>query len=100
MVRRIGLWAICGFGVALVWALVFYLVGPSAGRYPSQGAVLHFLGHSPLLPVTAPVAFLGRHYAITWYWSTVINGAVYGGIGLAAEIVRLAVNSTRMRLSH
>ena len=52
--------------VALIWAAVFYILGPSNGEYPSQAAVLHYLGHTPLLPITAPVALLGRHYAITW----------------------------------
>ena len=99
MLRRIGLWALCGFGVALLWALVFYLAGPSVSRYPSQGQVLHALGHSPVLPVTAPVALL-RHHAITWYWSAVINAAIYGCIGLAVETIRLAIHSTRMQINH
>ena len=65
MPRRIEIWALCGLGVALIWAAVFYLLGPSTGEYPSQGAVLHYLGHSSVLPITAPVALLGHHHAIT-----------------------------------
>jgi hypothetical protein len=63
---------------------VFYISGPSNSGY---------LSHAFLLPVTAPVALLGRHYAITWYWSTVINAAIYGCIGLAVETLRLAFQS-------
>ena len=100
MLRRIGLWALCGCTVALIWALVFYLAGPSAGGYPRQDAVLHYLGHTPLLPVTVPVALLGRHHAITWYWSAVINAAIYGCVGLIVETIWLAVQSSRLRLHH
>jgi hypothetical protein len=66
MLRRIGLWAFGGCSVALIWALIFYIFGPSNGEYPGQATVLDSLGHTPLLPITAPVALLGRHYAITW----------------------------------
>ena len=91
MLRRIGLWALCGCAVALIWALVFYISGPSNGEY---------LSHMVLLAVTAPVALLGRHYAIAWYWSAVINAAIYFCIGLAAETIRLAVHARRLRLNH
>ena len=100
MLRRIGLWAFVGCAVALIWALIFWIFGPSNGEYPSQAAVLHYLGHTPLLPITAPVALLGRHYAITWAWSAVINAAIYVFIGLAIETIRLAVHSRRPRLRH
>jgi hypothetical protein len=100
MRRRIGLWALCGCAVALIWALLFYIFGPSNGEYPGQGAVLHYLGHTALLPVTVPVALLGRHYALTWYWSAVINAAIYVCIGLSVETIRLAVRSPRPRLHH
>ena len=100
MLRRIGLWALCGCAVALIWALVFYIAGPSNGQYPSQGDVLHYLGHTPLLPVTVPVALLGRHYAISWYWSAVINAGIYSCVGLAVETIRLAAQSSRQRLHH
>ena len=100
MLRRIGLWALGGCAVALIWALVFYLAGPSSGQYPSQAAVLHYLGHSTVLLVTAPVALVGRHYAITWYWSTVINAAIYAAVGLTVETVGLLFGSGFGRLRH
>ena len=98
MLRRVGFWTLCGFAVALIWAAVFYIAGPSNGTYPSQGAVLYSLSHTPLLKITAPVALLGRHYAITWYWSAVLNAAIYACIGLAVETLRLALQSSRLRL--
>jgi hypothetical protein len=100
MLRRVGLWALGGLVVALIWALVFYVAGPSNGTYPSQDAVLHFLGHTPLLPITAPVALLGHHYAITWYWSAVINAGMYACVGLLVEGMRQAAHSSRLRLRH
>ena len=100
MLRRLGIWAVCGGAVALIWAGVFYLAGPSNGQYPNQGAVLHYLGHAPLLPITAPVALLGRHYAITWYWSAVLNAGIYVCLGLAVETIRLAVQLSSARLRH
>lgn len=98
MARRIGIWALCGCAVALIWALVFYLAGPSLGSYPSQGAVLDYLGHSIWVPATAPVALLGHHYAITWYWSSVINAAMYACVGLIVEMMRLTIRSSGVRL--
>lgn len=100
MVQRIGLWGLAGLTVALIWAAVFYLAGPSNGTYPSQDAVSHYLGHGALVPLTAPVALLGRHYAITWYSSAVINGGMYALAGLVVETIRRAVHSSRLRLNH
>lgn len=100
MLRRIGLWALCGCTVALIWALTFYILGPSNGKYAGQGALLHYLGHTALLPVTIPLALLGRHYhyAITWFWSAVINAATYALIGLTVETIRLTVQSRSPQL--
>lgn len=100
MLRRVGFWALAGFAVALIWAAVFYILGPSNGSYPSQGAVLHYLSQSILVRITIPVALVGRHYAITWYWSAVMNAAIYGCIGLVVETIRLGLRSTRLRLHH
>lgn len=100
MLRRIGIWSICGCAVALIWTLVFYLAGPSNGQYPSQGAVLHYLGRTPLLPATVPVALLGHHYAMKWYTASVINAAMYGCIGMVVETIRLALRTSSARLRH
>ena len=100
MLKRIGIWTLAGFAVGLFWAAVFYMVGPSRGLYPSQGAVLQYLSQSILVRITIPIALLGRHYAITWYWSAVMNAAIYGCIGLIVETIRLAVQSSRLRLHH
>ena len=100
MLRRVGLWAFCGFAVALLWALAFYMLGPSHGEYPSQGAVLHYLGTSAILRITAPVALLGRYYAITWYWSAVINAGIYGFLGLIVETMRLSFRPGLGTLRH
>lgn len=93
MLRRIGFWALAGCAVSLALAAVFYILGPANGSYRSQEAVLHYLSHPALLPVTAPVALLGRHHAMTWYWATVINAGMYAVLGLAVETIRLALPS-------
>jgi|SRR5579862_3641051 len=90
MQRRIGLWALCGAAVALMWASVFYLLGPSVGRYPSQFALLQYLGHSLLLTLSVTLGLLGRHWAISWYLSAAINAATYALAGLFVELMRLA----------
>jgi hypothetical protein len=100
MSRRLGFWALAGFAVALIWAAVFYVLGPSNGFYPSEGDVVQSLSHSLLLRISIPVAQLGRHFAITWYWSAVLNAAIYGCFGLVVETIRLAVQSSRLRLHH
>jgi len=100
MLRRIGLWALCGCAVALIWAVAFYMFGPAYSEYPSQGAILQYLGHSAMLPITAPVAMLGHHYAITWYWSTLINAAIYACAGLLFETIRLAFRPGIGKLRH
>jgi hypothetical protein len=100
MSKRVGFWALAGFAVALIWAGVFYVLGPSNGLYPGQGEVLQSLGHSLLLRISIPVALLGRRFAITWYWSAVLNAAIYGCLGLVVETIRVAVQSSRLRLHH
>lgn len=92
MLRRIALWALCGLAVGFTWALVFYLLGPSRGQYASQADVLGYLSHSLVLQVSAPIALLGRHYAITWYWSAVMNAAIYACAGLLFETVRVMLH--------
>ena len=101
MLRRAGWWALAGFAVALLWALVFYVAGPSNGTYPSQSAVLEYLGHTLWVPITAPVALLRAvPLRITWYWSAVINAGMYACIGLGVESIRLALHSKWAHLRH
>ena len=90
MLRRIGLWALCGAAIALMWASVFYLLGPSVGRYSSQFEVLQYLGHSLLVSLSMPLGLLGRHWAISWYSSVAMNAAIYALVGLSVELIRLA----------
>jgi hypothetical protein len=49
MMKRIGLWAFVGFGVAVCWAFIAATVGP------------HYdFNHSMLLPITIPISSIGR----------------------------------------
>lgn len=100
MLRRISLWALCGLAIALTWVAVFYLLGPSNGTYPNQFAVLNYLAHSTMLAVSVPLVMLGRHWAITWYWSLVINALTYAMAGLVFELILLPFRRGTWRLRH
>jgi hypothetical protein len=80
MKRRLALWAIVGFVVALSWVAISFAIP---------------LSTEPLLwrlaQITCPIALFAR-YAIKWYWVVLSNGAVYLLLGLIVEGV--------MRLRH
>ena len=77
MLRRIGIWALCGFAVALVWFLIILAVPRG------QGPSLNW----PIVYITmAPVALLG-HRALTYYQSFVINATGYALMGLMVELI-------------
>jgi len=92
MLRRIGWWALGGLVVAFIWVLVFYFLGPSRGQYPSQAAVLNYLGHSAILRVTIPWVEALHRVPITWYQSLVLNAASYALIGMVVELVLMALH--------
>lgn len=100
MLRRIGLWAGCGLAVALAWVLIFYFLGPANGQYQSQFAVLQYLSHSAVLAVSCPLVLLGRHWAITWYWSLLINALTYAMAGIVIELILLTFRGRFARLRH
>ncbi len=100
MLRRIGVWALCGAVVALFWAAAFYFLGPSFGRYPSQFAVLQYLSHSLLITLSVPLGLLGHHWSITWYLTALINAATYALVGLSVELARMAFRGGHLRLGH
>ena len=97
MVRRIGLWALCGLVVAFLWFLYFTWLTYGA-RHGGPGFSFNAATET-LVNVTAPVRPLFGHYPITWYWSMVLNAVIYGGVGLVVETVRFALHSglTRQR---
>jgi hypothetical protein len=100
MSKRIGLWALGGATVALIWALAFYSLGPSRGFYPGQADLLHDLSHSAALSITIPLALVFRHYPITWYESAILNAASYACIGLLFETLRMTMLATLARARH
>jgi hypothetical protein len=92
MLRRVGLWALAGAAVGFLWVVYFYLHNYSAYH---GGPPLTF---SPvtetLTDITIPIGPLfGRHHAITWYWSMVINAGIYACVGFMVEMVRLNVRA-------
>ena len=77
MMRRIGLWALCGFGVAGFWVVFSMVVGPNAN-----------LGHSPVVAITVPSSLLGRTIPLAYYQVILLNSATYALFGLASGLLR------------
>jgi len=92
MLRRIGFWALAGATVGFLWVVYFYWHNYSAYH---GGPPLTFSPVTEALTnITIPIGPLfGRHHAITWYWSMVINAGIYACVGLMVEMVRLTVRA-------
>ncbi len=74
MMKRIGLWAFAGFGVAVVWAFIAATIGP------------HYnLGQSALVALTVPLSWIGHRVPMTYYEVILMNAATYALIGLITE---------------
>ena len=99
MLRRIGLWALVGGVVAFCWFL--YFIWLTWGAYHG-GAGFEFSAlMESMVNITAPVRPLfGRHHAVTWYWSIVLNAAIYACFGLTVEMIRRTVRWSAPRLRH
>jgi hypothetical protein len=80
MKYRISMWAIVGFLVAGVWALV------AAGTFPSTSERMRDVW--TLVCITCPIAIAGMHRAISLYESLVANAVTYGFVGLIVETLR------------
>ncbi len=90
MARRVGLWALVGAAVAFFWFLYFTWL--TWGAYHGGPGFRFSAVTEALVNITAPVRPLfGRHYPVTWYWSIVLNAAIYACFGLVVEMVRLTV---------
>ena len=77
MKRRISLWALIGIAVACCWVVVGFLAGPAYNP-----------GRSTIAAMTAPASLLGRRAPLGITWFILLNGALYGTVGLAAELAR------------
>ena len=73
MKRKLALWGLAGFVVALSWVLLGLEI-----RLSSQPILLR------LAQLTFPVALFGRH-PIQWYWAVLSNIPVYLLVGLVVE---------------
>lgn len=99
MLRRVGLWALVGAAVAFFWFL--YFIWLTWGAYHGGPGFNFSATTEALVNITAPVRPLfGRSYAVTWYWSIVLNAAIYACLGLAVEMVLRPFRSSFARLRH
>ena len=56
----------------------------------------HNLGRWPLVTITAPVALLGRHMPLAFYWAILLNAATYALAGPAIELIRKFVSTFKL----
>ena len=73
MARRMALWGLAGFLIALAWVFVSTVIPLS-----SQPILWR------LAQVTCPIALFAR-FAIKWYWAVLSNIPVYLLLGLIVE---------------
>lgn len=78
MVKRIGLWAFAGFGVAVCWA--FFIAAGSF--FDRQFDFYRWI----VFRVTVPLSWFGRiRVPMTYYEAILLNSVIYALIGLASE---------------
>ena len=77
MARRISLWALIGIMVACCWIFIGLLVGPT-----------YNLGKSTIAAITAPASLIGRRMPLGMVWFILLNGGLYGIVGLSIEPLR------------
>lgn len=82
MRRRITLWMLFGILVACSWAAIGLLAGPSYNP-----------GRSTVAAITAPAALLGRMMPLSVLWFILLNGGLYGIVGLMIESLRWPLRS-------
>jgi hypothetical protein len=90
MKRRIAIWASVGFVVACCWVLYTFMTPPERLLMALREPFVEFLGYA-----SCPIAFAARrHFALHFWWISLINAATYAVIGLIAEIL-VAVTQLR-----
>jgi hypothetical protein len=77
MSRRIGLWVLLGIMVACCWVTIGFLAGPTYNP-----------GRSTIAAITAPASLLGRKMPLGMLAFVLLNGGLYGVLGLAIESLR------------
>lgn len=78
MMKRIGLWAFAGFGVAVCWAFA-----ASAAAFFGHPVDLY---HWPALKLTFPLSWFGPiRIQLTYYEAIFLNAASYALIGILTE---------------
>lgn len=84
MMRRVGWWAMAGFGVAAVWVALVWALWPRVN-----------VGQSWVVAVTAPASMLGRRRRMSWEEFLLLNAGVYAVAGVVVEGVRAVVRRVR-----
>lgn len=79
MKYRIAVWAGLGLLVAGFWAVYFAMSSKDNLIPPIVNT---------LVQVTCPVAIAGHHFAISVYWTLVVNAVTYALVGVIVETLR------------
>jgi hypothetical protein len=74
MLRRLCMWAVIGFVVAISWVMVNTVMGPN-----------YNLVRWTLVEVTAPAWGIGRSLDLNYYVMALLNGCAYAVVGLVLE---------------
>jgi len=77
MIRRIGFWGLLGILVACCWVTIGLLTEPAYNP-----------GRSTITAITAPASLLGRKMPLGVLWFVLLNGGLYGVLGLGIELLR------------
>lgn len=80
MNRKIELWGLAGFFVAIAWVVLVQAIP----LYPSHQVLWAFARITcPILPVS-----LALHFGVKWYWFVASNIAAYALAGIVLEAFR------------
>ena len=82
MRNRIGLWVLVGIMTACCWVAIAFFAGPAYNP-----------GRSLTAAITAPASLLGRKMPLSMMWFILLNGGLYGAVGLAFEALRWPLRS-------
>lgn len=81
MSRRIGLWVLLGILAACCWVAIGFLA-----------PLTYNPGRSAIAAITAPASLLGRRMPLGMLSFVLLNGGLYGILGIAIESLRWSLH--------
>ena len=87
MKLRIGIWAVVGALVVVFWTIYITATSPTLSEITWA-----------LVYLTCPIALIGRHHALSFYFVLLVNGGTYAMIGSVMETLRRHYKNNQPRL--